>query len=117
MMMMRGEVGASLVRTRVLQARLMLTKSILDGENVLLKTILANIRRLGKGRWYSLLIRYLGNVGLSYDELETISKHDLWKKIRDYDNKEWDKDMDRLTDREIYKNYKKAVGGELGLRQ
>ena len=34
---LRGEVGASMVRTRVMQARLMLTKSIVDGENELIK--------------------------------------------------------------------------------
>ena len=33
-----------MVRTRVVQARLMLAKSILDGENKLLKKILRNIR-------------------------------------------------------------------------
>ena len=44
---LRGEVGASMVRTRIIQARLMLTKSIIDGDNLLLKTILTNIRRLG----------------------------------------------------------------------
>ena len=111
---LRGEVGASMVRTRIIQARLMLTKSIIDGDNLLLKTILTNIRRLGGGRWYGLLSRYLQDVGLTFDELETMGKSDVWKRIRDYDDKEWAKDMDKLTDRAIYKTYKKGVGGSWG---
>ena len=55
-----GEVGSSLVRTRVVQARLILAKSILDGDNELLKKILGNIRGSGEGRWNQMLNALLG---------------------------------------------------------
>ena len=34
---LRGEVGSSMVRSRVIQARLILVKSIIEGDNTLLK--------------------------------------------------------------------------------
>ena len=111
---LRGEVGASLVRTRVVQARLMLTKSIIDSENSLLKTILSDIRRVGEGRWNQLLNIYLQDVGLTFSDLETLSKAEVWRKVRAYDNMEWFRELDALTDRDVYKTFRKSVGGSWG---
>ena len=107
-------MGASLVRTRVVQARLMLTKSILDGENTLLKNILGEIRRVGRGRWNHLLDVYLQDVGLTLGDLETLTKDEVWRKIRDSDNREWHGELERLTDRDVYKANKKLIGGSWG---
>ena len=85
---LRGNVGASMVRTRVMQAKLMLTKSIVDGENELMKKILSNIRDAGECRWNRLLERYLQDIGITFNNLVTMGKDELWKKIREYDNKE-----------------------------
>ena len=60
---LRGEVGSSMVRTRVIQARLILVKSIIEGENTLLKQVLGEIMRVGKSRWYLTLMEYLNDVG------------------------------------------------------
>ena len=57
-----------MVKTRIIQARLMLTKSIIDGDNMLLKRILRNIREVGEGRWNQLLENYLEVVGVEYNE-------------------------------------------------
>ena len=92
----------------------MLTKSILDGENVLLKNILREIRRVGRGRWNQLLDIYLRDVGLVFGDLETLTKSELWRKIRDLDNREWHSELGRLTDREVYKAFRKSVGGSWG---
>ena len=40
-----------------------MVKSIIDGDNILLKQVLDEIMRVGKGRWYSTLMEYLNDVG------------------------------------------------------
>ena len=51
----RGEIGASLVKTRVMSARIMLVKGMIEGENKLVKDILGKVRELegyaGIGIW------------------------------------------------------------------
>ena len=92
----------------------MLTKRIIDGDNMLLMRILRNIREVGEGRWNQLLVNYLEVVGVGYNELETLTKGELWRRIRDYDNREWFNELDRLTDRDVYKANRKSVGGSWG---
>ena len=48
---LRGEVGSSTVKSRIIQARLILVKSILEGENRLLKQVLKVVMSVGKCRW------------------------------------------------------------------
>ena len=59
-------------------------------------------------------MNYLEVVGVSYNELETITRGELWKRIRDYDNREWLSELDRLTDRDVYKANRKSVGDSWG---
>ena len=51
----RGEIGALLVKTRVMSARIMLVKGMIEGENKLVKDILGKVRELegyaGIGIW------------------------------------------------------------------
>ena len=43
-----------------------------------------------------------------------MTKGEVWRKIRDSDNCNWRSEMDRLTDREVYKTFRKSVGGSWG---
>ena len=111
---LRGEVGSSMVRSRVIQARLILVKSIVEGDNTLLKQVLEVIMRVGRGRWYSTLMEYLGDVGMTYDELIRMDRSEIKIKVRNYDNKEWYKNLSLLTDREVYRKFKRSVGRSYG---
>ena len=111
---LRGEVGSSMVRSRVIQARLILVKSIIEGDNTLLKQVLEVIMRVGKGRWYSTLIEYLGDVGMTYDDLIRMDRSEIKIKVRNYDNKVWYDNLNLLTDREVYRRFKRSVGHSYG---
>ena len=78
---LRGEVGSSMVKTRIIQARLILVKSILEGENTLLKQVLDVILRIGKGWWHKTLIGYLGDVGLTIEDLNRMDRSEIKLKI------------------------------------
>ena len=112
---LRGEVGSSEVRTRFVQGRILFTKSMLDGDCWLLKTILGNIRSgLGMVRWNYLLDVYLSNIGIVYEDISRLDINEIKKKVRDYDDRVWLRDLDKLTDRELYKENKKSIGGSVG---
>ena len=103
-----------MVRSRVIQARLILVKSIMEGDNTLLKQVLEVIMRVGKGRWYSTLIEYLGDVGMTYDDLIRMDRSEIKIKVRNYDNKVWYDNLNLLTDREVYRRFKRSVGNSYG---
>ena len=110
---MRGEVGASLMRTRVMSARILLVKSIIDGDNGLVKEVLGNVRKLENYSWNKTLDRYLTEVGIGYKELEQISKGEIRKRIRDYDTWCWMRELEGLRSVGIYRE--SSGGWEMGL--
>ena len=103
-----------MVRTRIIQARLILVKSIIEGDNTLLKQVLEVIIRVGKGRWYSTLMEYLEDVGITYDQLIRMDRSEIKVKVRNYDNRMWYENLNQLTDRELYRRFKKSVGRSYG---
>ena len=111
---LRGEVGSSMVRTRVIQARLILVKSIIEGENTLLKQVLGEIMRVGKSRWYLTLMEYLKDVGMTFEQLDRMDRTEIKNKVRNYDNRKWYENLSQLTDREVYRKFKKSVGLSYG---
>ena len=111
---MRGEVGASLMRTRVMSARILLVKSIIDGDNGLVKEVLGNVRKLENYSWNKTLDRYLTEVGIGYIELEQISKGEIRKRIRDYDTRCWMRELEGLRSVGIYREYS-GGGWEMGV--
>ena len=111
---LRGEVGSSMVKTRVIQSWLILAKRIQDGENILLKQVLGRIMDSGKGSWFTTFTRYLRDINASYDDLVRMDVSEVKARVRDYDNRKWIENLEELTDREVYKCFKKSVGRSFG---
>ena len=111
---LRGEVGSSMVITRVIQSWLVLAKSILVGENILLKQVLGNIMRTRKGCWFITFTKYLETIGISYNNFVEMDISEIKAKIREYDNKLWFDNLGDLTDRDVYKKFKSSVGRSFG---
>ena len=107
---MRGEVGASLVRTRVISSRIMLVKGIIDGDNGLVKEVLGKVRNLGSFKWNKTLNRFLMEVGIGYDELGNLSKEEIKKRIKDYDTGCWERELTGLSSVGIYREYRGGWG-------
>ena len=79
---LRGEIGASLMSTRFVKSRLMLVKSIQDGNNELVKEILKNFRKDSRSEWNSTLNVYLNWTKITYDELINMTKIEVKKKSK-----------------------------------
>ena len=57
---------------------------------------------------------YLDDVGMAFDDLARMDKSEIKGRIRDYDNRLWEENLNKLTDRDVYKRYKSTVGGSFG---
>ena len=66
---LRGEVGASLMKTRIIDSRLTLVKSMMVSDNTLIKNVLTNVRGDRNNPWSKRLEEYLGELGLVYGDL------------------------------------------------
>ena len=86
---MKGEIGSSLMETRIIESRLTLVRSIIESENKLVKDILGKVRGIGNNPWNKKLEEYLGKVGLKYEDLETMNKRAINNRVRESDNEKW----------------------------
>ena len=93
-------------------ARLTLAKSMMDSENEMVRKVLANVREEGTSRWNKILEEYLGQVGMKYEDLEMWSKEKIKRKVREWDTKEWEREIGEKGMIKLYKEYKKNMGYE-----
>ena len=108
----RGETGASLVRTRFIKARIMLAHSIWNGKNELVKGILRNMRNDRGNTWNKQLNQYLEEINLSFDEMVEMSVEQIKKKILSYDSNKWYEDLITKRSLGIYRRFKKGIKDE-----
>ena len=106
---LRGEVGASLMKTRVIDSKLTLVKGMLVSNSTLIKNVLANVRGDVENPWNKKLNEYLTEVGLEYGDLELMSKHQIKKKVRENDNKLWRGELEKLSSVGLYREFKLKV--------
>ena len=77
------------MKTRIMQARIMFIKGILDGENKLVKEVLGEVRKLDRFGWNLSLNRYLGEIGLEFGDIGRLGREEIKKRIKDYDTECW----------------------------
>ena len=65
----RGEVGASLVSTRNMRARIMLAHSIWNGKNEMVKEVLKRMRNDKSNPWNRRLNLYLKKLEISFEQM------------------------------------------------
>ena len=71
---LRSELGASLMSTRIMQSKLLFVKSIMEGDNLLIKEILRNIRQIPSNKWKIQINEYLKELEITYSELINMKK-------------------------------------------
>ena len=78
---MRGEIGALLMETRIIESRLTLVKGMMESENRMVKDLLGKVRGLRDYSWNNKLEEYLGKVGLKYEDLGNMNKRAIKNKV------------------------------------
>ena len=100
------------METRLIESRLMLVKSILEGKNELLKEVLKRIRRDKKNIWNKRLEEYLKIVSLRYEDIKNMSHKDIKRKIKKRDNELWEKDLIEKASLSRYRKHKTKIKQE-----
>ena len=67
---LRGDIGASLMESRMIENRLTLIKSIKEGKNELVKEILTNIRGEKSNAWNRQLEKQMKEVNIKWEDLQ-----------------------------------------------
>ena len=109
---LRGEIGSSCMSSRLIKGTLLLTKSMMESENVLVREVLERVRMDDKNVWNRGLRGCLDRVGLEYDSLRELSKGQLKGKVIEMDTMEWRREMNRKSSLYIYRIYKEGVKDE-----
>ena len=82
---------------------------MLETENVLVKRIAKRVLKDENNNWNKIMREYMVEIGMKNEDWETMSKDDIKKKVREYDNKRWNENLEEKTSLEVYKKYKKKV--------
>ena len=109
---LRGEIGASLMETRLIESRLMLAYSMQNGTNELVRQVLQRVRGDKKNIWNKKLHEDLGRVDMSFESMTSMSKEEVKKRIRELDSKMWDEDIATKSSLTKYRKYKKEIKEE-----
>ena len=108
----RGEVGASLVSTRNMRARIMLAHSIWNGKNEMVKEVLKRMRNDKSNPWNRRLNLYLKKLEISFEQMVAMKKRQIVRKILKYDSIRWYDDMITKTSLGIYSRKKREIKDE-----
>ena len=109
---LRGEIGSSLMETRFIQTKLLFAKSILEGENELIKQILYNILDDNKNTWNRKFKEYLRELNISYNRLNRMSIQEIKDANRKLDTDKWNREIQRKTSIPIYRKFKTQIKEE-----
>ena len=109
---LRGEIGASLMESRMIKNRIMFTKSLKESKNKLVREVLEKVMRDGGSKWKKTTDGYLRMIEIRYEDLENYSKNDIKKKVSDRDSRIWKEEIHTKSTLEIYKEFKKEMKEE-----
>ena len=63
-------------------------------------------------KWNKTLNKYLGEIGMTFEDMVEMKPHQIRKKINEYDSKIWEEEMRTKTSLGIYKRFKKGIKDE-----
>merc|ERR1712002_1321663 len=104
---LRGEVGSSLMKTRIIESNLQYIRDVLNGKFGNVKEMMEDTIKKKKGIWYVTVSSYLKELGITWDMLYTLTKSEIKTLTRHYDTLLWEKD---LKEKKILKYYKEGKG-------
>ena len=109
---LRGEIGASTMKSRARESRILLAKSIVEGNNELVKKILWKAIHSNRNSWGNRLKSDLKETRMDIKDLQEMSKAEIRKRIREIDKEEWQKELEGLSSLKIYRDNKKDIQDE-----
>merc|ERR1711942_348218 len=109
---LRGEIGASLVKSRVMETTLQYIRSTMNSEFNDIKEMMQDTITSGAGKWYRMVNSYREELGISWEDLYRMTKEELKKLIQDYDTMCWEYNLVNKSTLEYYREGKNKIGYE-----
>ncbi|XP_043192465.1 uncharacterized protein LOC122365374 [Amphibalanus amphitrite] len=106
---LRGEIGASTMKTRVMKGHLQYVRSTLQGNNQLLKEVIETQLEEKSTKWAKMINAHLETLNLSQKDLRDLKKEELNQNMIRWDDKRWKEEVETKTSLRIYKRWKLKV--------
>lgn len=120
---LRGEVGASSMKKRIMEGKLLYLKSIIDAyttttqENLTREednrnNLLKEVYKMAKGNqqnWIKNINKYLECSKLTLRDIGKLKKEEIKEKLRSWDTEEWKQEVQSKRSLELYKIYKPEI--------
>merc|ERR1712002_986132 len=109
---LRGEVGSSLMKTRIMDNTLQYVRSALSGEFENIKEMMEDTIRRKKGKWYTTTNSYIEELIITWDMLYTLTKSEIKTLTRNHDNQQWERELKEKKILKYYREGKRKMGYE-----
>ena len=87
---LRGEIGASLVRSRIMETMLQYVRSVMNSNFDTLKRMMLHTIEVGTGKWFNTVDSYIKELGIQWDDVGNMTKEEIKRLIRNYDTRCWE---------------------------
>ena len=113
---LRGEMGASLVGSRVMETVLLYALHTMQGSFENVKDMMEDTMSVKKGRWYNNVSKYMEALGIQWDTLKKMPRKELKARIREYDTRKWELGLLGTKTQENYILGKQKMGYDMCYR-
>ena len=108
---MQGEIGIGTMKSRLVRGRLQYLRRKMQGDNNLVKEVMASMRRNNVG-WWKRTEKYLEWAGIEAEELEGMSGQEVKRRIADRVDSEWMEEINKKSTLWLYREYKQEMTEE-----
>ena len=109
---LRGEVGASAMKSRIIETKLKLVKSMMECENGLVRRVAWEVWGDGNSIWNKQVGKYLREVGIGREEFRDMDKEEIGNRVKAYDNRIWREELNGQSSASLYREHKGRIREE-----
>ena len=106
---LRGEIGASLMKRRIIDGRIQYYRKITTGNNDLLKIILEQTKEGTCSTWMKNTNKYFEEINITHNDITQKTKEELKETTRIWDTNKWREEMENKSSLSIYRHWKKDI--------
>ena len=113
---LRGEIGASMVKSRIMETMLLYMIDTQASSFTNVKNMMRDTLDKKKGRWYNAIDGYREELELSWESLENMDRPTLKRLVKAYDTEKWKDGLRKKSSLRFYVLEKKEIHYDLCYR-
>ena len=92
---LRGEMGASLMKTRIMKTTLQFVREVINGKFVNIREMMLDTIKMKVGNWYKIVNSYLIELGIDWEDIYGMTKEDINCMMKIYDTQLWKNNLEK----------------------